>query len=116
MRPRATSIGDNGDAQPDPRLYAGSWRAPLQRTIGKVVRKSAVEMIDENIDTVTVTPEKLEKFLGAPRFHYEKAGKKPEVGVVNGLAYTVVGGDTLQIETTIMPGTGVLELTAVSAT
>ena len=41
----------------------------------------------------------------------EKAGKKPEVGVVNGLAYTVVGGDTLQIETTIMPGTGVLELT-----
>lgn len=68
-------------------------------------------MIDENIDTVTVTPEKLEKFLGAPRFHYEKAGKKPEVGVVNGLAYTVVGGDTLQIETTIMPGTGVLELT-----
>ena len=46
-------------------------------------------MIDENIDTVTVTPEKLEKFLGAPRFHYEKAGKKPEVGVVNGcLLYT----------------------------
>lgn len=90
-------------------LEAGVRR--LQRTIGKVVRKSAVEMIDENIDTVTVTPEKLEKFLGAPRFHYEKAGKKPEVGVVNGLAYTVVGGDTLQIETTIMPGTGVLELT-----
>lgn len=65
-------------------LEAGVRR--LQRTIGKVVRKSAVEMIDENIDTVTVTPEKLEKFLGAPRFHYEKAGKKPEVGVVNGLA------------------------------
>ena len=63
----------------------------LQRTIGKVVRKSAVEMIDENIETVTVTQETLEKFLGAPRFHYEKAGKKPEIGVVNGLAYTVVG-------------------------
>lgn len=51
------------------------------------------------------------QFLGAPRYHYEKAGKKPEVGVVNGLAYTVVGGDTLQIETTTMPGTGALELT-----
>ena len=63
-------------------LEAGVRR--LQRTIGKVVRKSAVEMIDENIETVTVTPETLEKFLGAPRFHYEKAGKKPEVGVVNG--------------------------------
>ena len=83
----------------------------LQRTIGKVVRKSAVMMLDEDVQTVTVTPEKLEAFLGAPRYHYEKAGKKPEVGVVNGLAYTVVGGDTLQIETTTMPGTGQLELT-----
>ena len=83
----------------------------LQRTIGKVVRKSAVMMLDEDVQTVTVTPERLEAFLGAPRYHYEKAGKKPEVGVVNGLAYTVVGGDTLQIETTTMPGTGQLELT-----
>ncbi|MBR5226280.1 MAG: endopeptidase La [Clostridia bacterium] len=83
----------------------------LQRTIGKVVRKSAVQMIDEGVETVSVTGEKLEAFLGAPRYHYEKAGRKPEVGVVNGLAYTVVGGDTLQIETTTMPGTGALELT-----
>ena len=90
-------------------LEAGVRR--LQRTIGKVVRKSAVEMLDEGIETVNVTQEKLVQFLGAPRYHYEKAGKKPEVGVVNGLAYTVVGGDTLQIETTTMPGTGALELT-----
>ncbi|MBR2942355.1 MAG: endopeptidase La, partial [Clostridia bacterium] len=83
----------------------------LQRTIGKVVRKSAVQMIDESAETVTVNADKLAEFLGAPRYHYEKAGKKPEVGVVNGLAYTVVGGDTLQIETTTMPGTGALELT-----
>lgn len=83
----------------------------LQRTIGKVVRKSAVMMLDENMETVTVNAERLEEFLGAPRYHYEKAGRKPEVGVVNGLAYTVVGGDTLQIETTTMPGTGQLELT-----
>ena len=90
-------------------LEAGVRR--LQRTIGKVVRKSAVEMLDEGIETVVLTAEKLTQFLGAPRYHYEKAGKKPEVGVVNGLAYTVVGGDTLQIETTTMPGTGALELT-----
>lgn len=83
----------------------------LQRTIGKVVRKSAVCMLDEGLETVTISQEKLEAFLGAPRYRYEKAGKKPEVGVVNGLAYTVVGGDTLQIETTTMPGTGQLELT-----
>ena len=90
-------------------LEAGVRR--LQRTIGKVVRKSAVEMLDEGIETVVVTAEKLTQFLGAPRYHYEKAAKIPEVGVVNGLAYTVVGGDTLQIETTTMPGTGALELT-----
>lgn len=90
-------------------LEAGVRR--LQRTIGKVVRKSAVQMIDDGLDNVTVTPEKLTQYLGAPRYHYEKTGKKPEVGVVNGLAYTVVGGDTLQIETTTMPGTGQLELT-----
>ena len=83
----------------------------LQRTIGKVVRKSAVQMIDESLETINVTADKLTEFLGAPRYRYEKAGKKPEVGVVNGLAYTVVGGDTLQIETTTMPGTGQLELT-----
>jgi len=83
----------------------------LQRTIGKVVRKSAVQMIDDGVEGVSVTPAKLTEFLGAPRYRYEKAGKKPEIGVVNGLAYTVVGGDTLQIETTTMPGTGALELT-----
>ncbi|MBQ4608325.1 MAG: endopeptidase La [Clostridia bacterium] len=83
----------------------------LERTIGKVVRKSAVAMIDEEQEIMTVTQERLEKFLGAPRYRYEKAGKKSEIGVVNGLAYTVVGGDTLQIETTTMPGTGQLELT-----
>ncbi|MBP3656370.1 MAG: AAA family ATPase, partial [Clostridia bacterium] len=83
----------------------------LERTIGKVVRKSAVAMIDEELETLSVTPERLESFLGAPRYRYEKAGRKPEIGVVNGLAYTVVGGDTLQIETTTMPGTGQLELT-----
>ena len=83
----------------------------LERTIAKVVRKSAVKMLDEGLDGVNVTLDVLSEDLGAPRFAYEHAGKKPEVGVVNGLAYTVVGGDTLQIETTTMPGTGQLELT-----
>lgn len=90
-------------------LEAGVRR--LERTVGKVVRKSAVQMIDNETQSVNVTAEKLTEFLGAARYHYEKAGKKPEVGVVNGLAYTTVGGDTLQIEVTTMQGTGQLELT-----
>ncbi len=111
LAPRAVKLSDKVMRQ----LIQGYTREAgvrkLQRTIGKVVRKSAVQMIDEELESVSVTAEKLESFLGAPRYRYEKAGKKPEVGVVNGLAYTVVGGDTLQIETTTMPGTGQLELT-----
>lgn len=83
----------------------------LERTIAKVMRKAAVRMLDEGWEQTTITAEQLEKDLGAPRFHFDKAGKRPEVGVVNGLAYTAFGGDTLQIETSVMPGKGVLELT-----
>lgn len=83
----------------------------LERTIAKVVRKSAVQMLDEGVDTISVNSTRLAEDLGASRYSYERVGKKPEIGVVNGLAYTVVGGDTLQIETTVMQGTGKLELT-----
>ena len=83
----------------------------LRRTIGKVVRKSAVLMLDENLESVTVNGKRLTAFLGAPRFHYDKAEKKPEIGVVCGLAWTSVGGDTLKVEVGTMPGSGALELT-----
>jgi ATP-dependent Lon protease len=83
----------------------------LLRTIGKVVRKSAVEMVDTGVEKVTVGEKKMVEDLGPARFHYESAGKKPEVGVVNGLAWTAAGGDTLQIETSVMTGSGKLELT-----
>jgi len=83
----------------------------LERTIAKVARKAAVRMIEEGWEHTSISPAQLEKDLGAPRYHFDKAGKKPEVGVVNGLAYTAFGGDTLQIETSVMPGKGALELT-----
>ncbi len=83
----------------------------LERTIAKVARKAAVRMLEESWEQTTITEAQLEKDLGAARFHFDKAGKKPEVGVVNGLAYTAFGGDTLQIETSVMPGKGALELT-----
>ena len=83
----------------------------LERTLAKIVRKAAVRMLDDGTKLESITVLRLQEDLGAPRYHYEQAGKRPEVGVVNGLAYTVVGGDTLQIETTTMPGTGAMELT-----
>ena len=83
----------------------------LERTVAKVVRKSAVTMLDDGVETVTVTPEVLRKYLGAARYTREMPEKEPRVGVVNGLAYTTVGGEMLEVECLTMPGKGSLHLT-----
>lgn len=83
----------------------------LSRTIARVVRKAAVEMLDEEKEQVSVSPAGVEKYLGAPRFLRDLPEKAPQVGVVNGLAYTTVGGETLAVECTVMPGSGQLQLT-----
>ena len=83
----------------------------LSRTIARVVRKAAVEMLDEEKDTVSVSPQVVEKYLGAPRFLREAPEKEAQVGVVNGLAYTTVGGETLAVECATMQGTGQVKLT-----
>ena len=83
----------------------------LSRTIARVIRKAAVEMLDEEKQTVSVTPQTVEKYLGAPRYLREAPEKEPRVGVVNGLAYTTVGGETLAVECATMQGTGQVLLT-----
>ncbi|MBR3763854.1 MAG: endopeptidase La [Clostridia bacterium] len=83
----------------------------LERTVAKVVRKAAVTMLDDGVDTVNVTGEVLSRYLGAARYTREKPEKEPRVGVVNGLAYTTVGGEMLEVECLTMPGKGSLRLT-----
>lgn len=83
----------------------------LERTIAKIVRKATVEMLDEKIDTVNVTGDKLTRYLGAVKYTREALEKENRIGVVNGLAYTTVGGEMLQVECSIMQGNGVLQLT-----
>ena len=83
----------------------------LSRTIARVVRKAAVEMLDEDKETVSVNPQTVEKYLGAPRYLREAPEKEPLVGIVNGLAYTTVGGETLAVECATMEGTGQVKLT-----
>lgn len=83
----------------------------LTRQIGAVVRKAAVEMLDSDLEQVTVDKEKLIAYLGAPRFIREDLNKESMIGVVNGLAFTQVGGEMLQIEGVLMPGTGKLAIT-----
>ena len=83
----------------------------LSRTLARVVRKAAVEMLETNVEQVTVNKEKVTEYLGAVRFLRDLPEKKPCVGVVNGLAYTTVGGETLAVECATMPGSGGLKLT-----
>ena len=83
----------------------------LERVLGKVVRKAAVEMLDKDTRQVTMSMDKLRGYLGAARYSREGLETIDRIGVVNGLAYTSVGGELLPVECTMMEGTGVLQLT-----
>lgn len=83
----------------------------LERKIANVLRKAALKIVDEPETQVKVTAKNLEEFLGKEIFLDDFASKKDEIGVVTGVAWTQVGGDTLSVEVNIMDGTGNLELT-----
>lgn len=82
----------------------------LERQIGAICRKAA-KMIVDGAENVTVTPKNLSDFLGAEKMTAEKIADTDEVGVVNGLAYTELGGTLLKVEVAAVPGTGKVELT-----
>ncbi|MGE5630312.1 MAG: endopeptidase La [Caulobacteraceae bacterium] len=83
----------------------------LEREIANVIRKSATQIVEHNKKKIRITPLNLKKYLGIARFRFDKVNPRNEIGVVTGLAWTPVGGDTLFIEVSVMPGTGKLELT-----
>ncbi|SDW46643.1 ATP-dependent proteinase. Serine peptidase. MEROPS family S16 [Ruegeria halocynthiae] len=83
----------------------------LEREIAKVARKSLTKIIKKEAETVSVTPENLDDFLGVPKFRYGLAEQDDQVGVVTGLAWTSVGGDLLQIEALKLPGKGRMKTT-----
>lgn len=83
----------------------------LERKIGQICRKTAREIMENGREKVTVTSRNLPDYLGKERYNYLMANKKDEVGIARGLAWTQVGGDTLQIEVNVMPGKGELRLT-----
>lgn len=83
----------------------------LERTIGEICRKAAKEILEEGKESIRITERNLEKYLGKEKFHYHMINQADEVGVVRGLAWTSVGGDTLEIEVNIMPGKGETLLT-----
>lgn len=83
----------------------------LERTIGEICRKAAREILEKEKSNIRVTESNLEKYLGKEKFQYQMVNQEDEVGVVRGLAWTSVGGDTLEIEVNIMPGKGEILLT-----
>lgn len=83
----------------------------LERTLAKICRKVAREIVEKEVISVQVSPAKLKEYLGSPFFDYEDMNKNDEVGIVRGLAWTSIGGDTLSIEVNCMKGKGQLELT-----
>ena len=83
----------------------------LEREIANICRKVTRQVVEGKKAKRRITPQSLESYLGKKRYHYDKIEGVNEVGVTTGLAWTVVGGDTLFIETTVVPGTGKLVLT-----
>ncbi|MBS6954221.1 MAG: endopeptidase La [Enterocloster asparagiformis] len=83
----------------------------LERRIGDICRKAAREFLEDKRRSIKITESNLEKYLGKEKVTFEDANEEDQVGIVRGLAWTSVGGDTLQIEVNVMPGKGNLLMT-----
>ena len=83
----------------------------LERKLGEICRKAARDVYENEKSTVKVTGQNLEKYLGKEKYSFDKKNDADEIGIVRGLAWTSVGGDTLEIEVNIMPGKGEFQLT-----
>lgn len=83
----------------------------LEQQVAAICRKSAMAIVEGSAEKISVKPENVEEFLGTRKFKNDTIVRENEVGVVNGLAWTSVGGDMLEIETAVLKGTGKLELT-----
>lgn len=83
----------------------------LERRLAAICRKAAMKVVSDGEKAVRVTDKNLEEYLGVPRYHPERQALEERVGVVNGLAWTSVGGELLEVEVNVVPGSGKVELT-----
>lgn len=111
IRPEQLSITDKALAK----IISGYTREAgvrnLERKLGEICRKAARPIYEGEKEKIKVTEQNLEKFLGKEKYSFDKKNDTDEVGIVRGLAWTSVGGDTLEIEVNIMPGKGEFQLT-----
>jgi len=83
----------------------------LERELASLCRKTAKEMIEYDVKSINFTPKKLQEFAGPVKYHPEKLSRSEQVGLVNGLAWTQVGGELLEVEVNVVAGSGKVELT-----
>ena len=83
----------------------------LERRLAALCRKAAMRLVSEDVKQVRITEKQLQEYLGAPRYYPERQALEERVGVVNGLAWTSVGGELLEVEVNVIPGTGKVVLT-----
>ena len=111
IRPEQLAITDKAMAK----IISGYTREAgvrnLERKLGEICRKAARPLHEGEKEKIKVTEQNLEKFLGKEKYSFDKKNDTDEVGIVRGLAWTSVGGDTLEIEVNIMPGKGEFQLT-----
>lgn len=108
---RTLKIGDDALYKIIDSYTAEAGVRNLEREIASLCRKASKIIVDTGIKTISVTESNISSFLGTYKFEPEKIDEENQVGVVNGMAYTSVGGDLLKIEASIMKGTGKLQLT-----
>ena len=83
----------------------------LERLLGKLCRKAAMRLVETDVKRVDITPRDLQELLGVPHYQDNARSRQDQIGVVNGLAWTEVGGELLEVEAGVMDGSGKLELT-----
>ena len=83
----------------------------LERMLAAICRKTAMRVVSDGVKSIRITEKDLKEYLGVPRYYPERQALEERVGVVNGLAWTSVGGELLEVEVNVVPGAGKVELT-----
>ncbi|MDF2948709.1 MAG: lonA [Sedimentibacter sp.] len=111
LKENQIKISENAITEIIERYTRESGVRNLERNIGKLVRKTAVQIVENNKKSISINSSNLKNYLGIPKYDYDLAYEEDQVGVVTGLAWTQVGGETLFIEVNTMKGDGKLQLT-----
>ncbi|GIP22436.1 endopeptidase La [Paenibacillus sp. J22TS3] len=111
LKPEQLTVGEDALLRTIREYTRESGVRNLEQQVAALARKAAKRIVSEEIESIVIEPDDIKDYLGAPKFRYGMAELEDQIGTVTGLAWTEVGGETLVIEVTVVPGTGKLTLT-----